>query len=49
MIRRIFCFLGFHKWQYNKDKTKRWCSCGIAQELWANIFWLECIDGEPIE
>ena len=42
-MKKLLCFLGFHKWEYNEDKTKRWCAnCGYAQELECGIFW-----GEP--
>lgn len=50
MLNKLLCFFGIHKWQYNKEKDKRFClHCNKCQEHWANAFWLECIDGEPIE
>jgi len=49
ILQKLLCKFGIHQWKYNKDHNKRWCtSCGIAHELWCDIFWEECIDGEPI-
>lgn len=51
MIHKLLCWLEFHTWEYNKDKTKRWCKhCGKCQEkCLLDLFWATCIDGEPIE
>ena len=49
-VQKFLCKLGYHVWEYNKDKTKRWCLyCGLGQEKFANVIWCECIDGEPVE
>ena len=49
-IQKFLCKLGIHVWEYNRDKTKRWClCCGLGQEKLANVIWCECIDGEPVE
>ena len=49
-IQKFLCKLGLHVWEYNKDRTKRWClCCGLAEEYWCNFEWTECIDGEPIK
>lgn len=48
-LRKFLCTIGLHAWEYNEDKTKRWCKyCGIAQELWVGLQWEECVDGVPI-
>ena len=50
-MHKLLCWLEFHTWEYNKDKTKRWCKyCGKCQEkCLLDLFWATCIDGEPIE
>ena len=45
---KLKCFFGLHKWEYNEEHNKRRCKCGVAQEYWCNLYWCECIDGEPI-
>lgn len=49
MFKKLLCFLGLHRWEYNKYYTKRWCSCGVCQEQVFILGWRECIDGEPID
>ena len=50
MWRKLLCIFNIHHWEYNDDYTRRWCSyCNKAQDLWCEILWEECIDGEPIK